>query len=124
MGKPALSPPITLPAGPDYVIELPEGKTLSPEALVGMIKGWNQAYPDKVMVVLEDGMKLRKGDGGNYLDVVDDIIGEPDVIRGDECGPLFSVAAMQSMRPFAYGLAFLLLLWGCVAWEQGILWMM
>lgn len=52
--------------------------------------------------------------GGDYIDVLDDIVGEPDVIHGDDCGPLFSAATRQGMRPFVYGLAFLLLLWGCM----------
>ena len=62
--------------------------------------------------------------GGDYIDVADDIIEEPDIIRGDDCGPLFDMATRQAMRPFAYGLVFLLLLWGCMAWEKWIGWVM
>lgn len=53
--------------------------------------------------------------GGDYINVVDDIIDEPDVIRGDDCGPLLSAEQWQLVYPFAYGLTFLLLLWGCMA---------
>lgn len=35
-----------------------------------------------------------------------------------------SVIQPLSWVPFAYGLAFLLLLWGCVAWEKWIGWVM
>lgn len=62
--------------------------------------------------------------GGDVIDVMDDIIDELDIIRGDDCGPLFSGATRQLMRPFVYGLGFLLLLWSCMAWEKWIGWVM
>ncbi len=53
--------------------------------------------------------------GGDLIDVTDAIIGEPDLVRGDDYYPVFTAALRRNLRPFLYGFGFLLLLWGCMA---------